>query len=281
MQDGDFELITLKNGARAVRHTGHGEVMHPAEGPWVEAQRLYVEQTRIARRLLAEGPPLIIHDVGLGAGTNAVAVLTAAMQLGAQRKRAIHIISFEVDLAPLRLALADEAGFPFLKPFHAAAHALMKHGTYSSAGVTWELKMGNALDVPDASLPPADVILFDPFSPAANPGMWTVEAFTRMRNRSRDQGEGTLLVTYSAATPTRVTLLLAGWFVGAGWSTGLKRETTAASTVLASLEAPLGPRWMERWERSSARGPHGQPFDEGVVRAIQGHSQFSRMQGTP
>src|SRR3954471_15974516 len=42
MCDGEFELVTLKNGARAVRHLGHGEVMHPAGGPWAEANRLYV-----------------------------------------------------------------------------------------------------------------------------------------------------------------------------------------------------------------------------------------------
>jgi hypothetical protein len=39
-RDGDFELVTLRNGARAVRHLGHGEVMHPSIGPWQEALRL-------------------------------------------------------------------------------------------------------------------------------------------------------------------------------------------------------------------------------------------------
>ena len=79
-RDGDFELVTLRNGSRAVRHLGHGEVMHPAVGPWQEALRLYVEQPRLAERLRTPGERLVIHDVGLGAATNAVAALTCARE---------------------------------------------------------------------------------------------------------------------------------------------------------------------------------------------------------
>ena len=115
-RDGDFELVTLRNGARAVRHVGHGEVMHPSVGPWQEARALYVEQARLAEKLAVEGPPLHVWDVGLGAGTNAVAALTCAHGLGARQRRELKITSFEIDLAPLRLALADAQGFPFLQP---------------------------------------------------------------------------------------------------------------------------------------------------------------------
>ena len=67
-RDGDFELVTLRNGARAVRHLGHGEVMHPSVGPWQEACALYVEQSRLADKLQVAGPPVRVWDVGLGAG---------------------------------------------------------------------------------------------------------------------------------------------------------------------------------------------------------------------
>ncbi|HOQ60935.1 MAG TPA: MnmC family methyltransferase, partial [Vicinamibacterales bacterium] len=69
--------------------------------------------------------------------------------------------------------------------------------------------------------------------------------------------EGGLMATYSAATPTRVTLLLAGYFVGHGMSTGTKGETTVAATAAGLVQQPLGQRWLERWQRSSAPGPHG------------------------
>ncbi|MCY1030778.1 MnmC family methyltransferase [Corallococcus sp. BB11-1] len=273
-RDGDFELVTLRNGHRAVRHLGHGEVMHPAVGPWQEALGLYVDQPRLADRLRQPGPPLVILDVGLGAATNAVAALTRARELGPERARELHVVSLEVDLAPLRLALADAEGFPFLQPFRAAAESLMRDGSWEEPGLRWTLKLGDAVPFLDGELPLADLVFFDPFSPASNPDMWTESVLARVRRHCREDGEGALLMTYSAATPTRVTLLLAGFFVGAGASTGTKGETTVASTRFESLAAPLGTRWRERWERSSSRAPHGAELTPEVERRLRTHPQW-------
>lgn len=273
-RDGDFELVTLRNGARAVRHVGHGEVMHPSIGPWHEALRLYVEQPRLAEWLRQPGPPLIILDVGLGAATNAVAALTCARELGAERRRPLEVLSLEVDLAPLRLALADAEGFPFLQPWLKAAEALMRDGVWEADGLRWRLLLGNAVSHLDRPLPPADLVYFDPFSPASNPEMWTEAVLSKVRERSRTDGEGALLLTYSAATPTRVTLLLAGFYVGAGSSTGTKGETTVAATRLQALESPLGARWLERWRRSSSRAPHGAPLTPEVETRLLAHPQW-------
>jgi tRNA U34 5-methylaminomethyl-2-thiouridine-forming methyltransferase MnmC len=273
-RDGDFELVTLRNGARAVRHLGHGEVMHPSIGPWQEALRLYVEQPRLAGRLRQPGPSLVILDVGLGAATNAVAALTRARELGPERRRPLEVLSLEVDLAPLRLALADPAGFPFLQPFRNAAEALMRHGLWEEEGLRWRLHLGNALSHLEGGLPPADLVFFDPFSPASNPEMWTEGVLSQVRARCREDGEGAQLITYSAATPTRVTLLLAGFYVGAGMSTGTKGETTIAATRLETLEAPLGARWLERWSRSSSRAPHGALLTPEVEARLHAHPQW-------
>lgn len=273
-RDGDFELVTLRNGARAVRHLGHGEVMHPSIGPWQEALRLYVDQPRLAERLRQPGPPLVILDVGLGAATNAAAALTCARALGAERRRALELVSLEVDLAPLRLALADPQGFGFLQPWREAAEALMREGSWEEPGLRWRLHLGNALSFLDRPLPPADLVYFDPFSPASNPEMWTEGVLTRVRERCREDGEGALLMTYSAATPTRVTLLLAGFYVGAGVSTGTKGETTVAATRREALEAPLGARWLERWHRSSSRAPHGAPLTPEAEARLLAHPQW-------
>jgi tRNA U34 5-methylaminomethyl-2-thiouridine-forming methyltransferase MnmC len=279
-RDGDFELVTLRNGARAVRHTGHGEVMHPSIGPWQEARALYVEQSQLGEKLQQEGPPLCVWDVGLGAGTNAVAALTCARELGEHQRRALKVVSFEVDLAPLRLALADGEGFPFLQPFADAGRALTSAQRWSEGLLEWELRLGDAAARwrAEASTPHADecadLIFFDPFSPASNPNLWTPHAFALLRGHTREDGDGCTLFTYSAATPTRVSLLLGGFFVGTGIATGMKKETTVAATRRELLREPLDERWLARWERSTAQAPHGGVIDERVRDAVRRHAQF-------
>lgn len=278
-RDGEFELITLRNGHRAVRHLGHGEVMHPAVGPWGEANRLYVEQTRLAERLRTEGPPLRILDVGLGAAANAVAALTCARALGHERKRALWIESHELDLAPLRLARADAEGFPFLQPWADAIDALMATGRWEAAGrggevgLHWILSQGDLRQTIPAHHEHCAIVFFDPFSPNHDPHLWSPEVLATVRARCTDDA---LVVTYSAATPTRVSFLLGGFFLGAGWAIGTKKETTIASPSKAALEQPLGPEFLGRWSRSPAKLPHGNALPEDEVRArLEAHPQFA------
>ncbi len=269
---GDFDLVTLKGGARAVRHTGHGEVMHPV-GPWEEAQALYVAQSNLARRLAEDGPALVIHDVGLGAATNAVAAFTAARNLGDLQRRKMHVVSLEVDLAPARLALGDAVGFPFLSPWHDVVRTVLEHGRWEEGLLSWELHVGNALETWTRPLPKADLVFFDPFSPAANPTMWTPAAFALLRAHCRDDGAGCQLFTYSAATRTVVSLLLGGFFVGHGVATHGK-TTTVAATRRELLSRPLDAAWLAHWERSSARAPHGGVLDAVTEAAVRAHPQF-------
>lgn len=273
--EGDFELVTLRNGARAVRDRVSGEVMHPSVGPWAEANRLYVEQTRLAGRLAEPGAPLRILDVGLGAGTNALAALDAARALGEGRRRGLEVVSFERELGPLRLARSDPAGFPHQARWSRAVDALLSSELWEEEGLRWRLVRGELPHTFTRAEGRFDLIYYDPFSPKANPGLWTTAVFAGLWPLCREDGEGTSLVTYSAATPTRVSLLLAGFFVGAGWSIGTKRETTLAATRPERLEAPLGARWLARWERSDARAPHGELLTSELESRLRAHPQFA------
>ncbi len=95
-----------------------------------------------------------------------------------------------------------------------------------------------------------------------------------MRAHARDDRDGCTLFTYSAATPTRVSLLLGGFYVGTGAATGMKKETTVAATRRELLEQPLDARWLSRWERSAAQAPHGALLSEEIQSAVRGHRQF-------
>jgi len=101
-------------------------------------------------------------------------------------------------------------------------------------------------------------IMFDAFSPATNPEMWTQPLFEKLF-RLLDPSRPCALPTYSRSTMLRVTLLLAGFFVGVGHATGEKEETTIAANTLDLISEPLNIRWLERAMRSDSAEPLHEP----------------------
>lgn len=268
----DFEPVVLRSGESTIRDRRSGEIMHPGLGPLREAELLYVEQTGLVGRLSSrEAGPVQVLDVGLGAATNALAVVDCARRV---QGRPVELTSLESDDGPLRLALSDAASFPVQAAHREALETLLVQRSVESSGLRWRWVDGDALDALDALGARQDVICFDPFSPEANPELWTVEALRRVR---QILAPGGVLSTYSASTRSRVTLLLAGFWVGAGAAAAAKKETTVASDGPAGLVAPLGARWIQRWRRSSARAPHGvAKLTPDIEAAVLGHPQFRR-----
>jgi tRNA U34 5-methylaminomethyl-2-thiouridine-forming methyltransferase MnmC len=201
----------------------------------------------------------VIWDVGLGAAANAVAVLEkiASSQLDV----ALH--SFDQTLAPLAFARDHAEELGYLAPWLPAIESLLASGQARIGAVNWHLHLGDfrALAAP---APAPDAILYDPYSPAANPGLWTLEHFTRLRARA---GEACTLTSYSRSTAVRVTLALAGFFVGRGSATGEKNETTVAATRRDLLDDPLNENWLQRVERSTRGGPLREGRETGRITA--------------
>jgi hypothetical protein len=88
--------------------------------------------------------------------------------------------------------------------------------------------------------------------------MWTASLFSDL-HRCLDPDRPCAMPTYSRSTMLRVTLLLAGFFVGAGRATGEKEETTIAANTLALLDEPLSRKWLERAHRSRSAEPMWEP----------------------
>ena len=269
-EGGRFEIVLTSLGVPAVRDTVAGEVMHPVIGPAVEAERLYVAQSRLRERLATPGPRLVLFDVGLGAGSNALAALAAA-EGAPPGGRGLEIVSFEADPRALALAVSDEgaARLGLDTTARDAGRALLARGRFESRRVVWRLVLGDALETLRGEDARAELVYWDPFSPKANPGLWTCAAFAAARARCAERAA---LYTYSTATATRAALLLAGFFVGQGDPSGPKEQTTAAATDPALLARPLDARWLARLERSSAPLPKDAPAD--AMERIRAHPQF-------
>jgi len=259
--DARHEVVTTRGGARAVRDRETGELMHPVVGPRVEAEQLYVAASRLEARLREPGnEALVLLDVGLGAGSNALAAWKVSERLPASARR-LEIVSLDHTTAALELAASDEhaTAFGFEGSAAQAARALLTLGRYETPRSVWRLEPGE-LPSTLARVPShtADVVFWDPFSPRANPELWTMAAFVALRRACRN---GATVHTYSAATATRSALLLAGFAVGVGDATFSGKQTTQAAVGLEGLAHPLDRRWLERLARSSAAFPADAPAD--------------------
>jgi queuine tRNA-ribosyltransferase len=251
------------DGHATIAHVASGELMHGRLDPADEAHALYVDQSRLAARLREDtSVPLVVWDVGLGAAHNAMAVVRTAEACAAFDARPLHLVSFEHDIASLRLALRNAPRFPHLS--YRAPGDLLRFGEWRSerAPLVWTLLEGD-FRTKLGSAPTPDLVLYDPFSAKTDPAMWTLECFERVF--AECAAHDTELFTYSASTVVRTAMLAAGFVVARGAATGRRPETTIALTPGAALHAPargrvvLGPEWLERWNRSDARFPPDVP----------------------
>ncbi len=284
-----FELVPLAGGLHSLRSLANGQTFHPVVGPAAEAARLHVGGTRLVERAnaLPPGERLVIRDVGLGAAANALAAIRA-LAADYRRTEDIVMVSHDRSVAALEFAVAHAAALVYPLGYEAALRALLEHGSVSlpvgQAQLHWWLIQGDFTGWlgHQADLKP-HAIFYDPYSPTVNPEMWTLELFTAL-HAGLGADRPCLLTNYTRSTAVRVTLLLAGFYVGIGPSTGEKDETTVATNDPALLERPLSRAWLERKVyastnaaplragSSSARGP----IDEKDFDRLGEHKQFQK-----
>ena len=283
MQSSGYKLVRLANGVHSVHSLAHRETFHPVIGPAAEAEALYVKQLRLVERIRDHPGEFVIWDVGLGAAANALTVLRATRGLAC----AVRLVSFDNTVEPLVFALRNAETLAYFSDYLPYVRHLVPHGriSFDNGGhaVQWKLMLADfpaLLSGPEAVfLPKPNAVLFDPFSPANNPAMWSLPLFTDLF-RLLDPRRPCALPTYSRSTMLRVTLLLAGFYVGVGHATGEKEETTIAANTPGLIDEPLDREWLRRVHRSTS----AEPLHEAVYRQaplapatweqLQRHPQF-------
>jgi tRNA U34 5-methylaminomethyl-2-thiouridine-forming methyltransferase MnmC len=280
---GAYKLVRLPVGVHSVHSVAYRETFHPVIGPVAEAEALYVRQLRLAERLRQTSGTFVTWDVGLGAAANVLTVLRAAKEI----ECSLDIQSFDNTIEPLRFGIehAGELGYlegyeEMLKRFLHERHLEMQ---IDRLGLHWQLHLGDfptLLSQPAAmNLPKPHAIMFDAFSPATNAAMWTLPLFRNLF-QLLDPDRPCALPTYSRSTMLRVTLLLAGFFVGVGHATGEKEETTIAANRIEMIEQPLDRRWLLRARRSNSAEPLWKPeyrqarLSPETSEKLQQHPQF-------
>ncbi len=264
--------------------------MHARTPPMVEAQSLYVDQAQLAKRLrldisedAASAKPLVLWDVGLGAGANAMAAICCYEEAAAIHPlRPLSIVSFENDLDSLRLAFKNRHLFTYLR--HSAPAALLSARTWQSsqhAGLGWRLVEGNVFETLADVTPSPGLVFYDLFSGKTHAEAWTLASFRQLF--AAFGGQDAELFTYTASTAARVAMLGAGFFVATGRATDDKPESTIAFTRAARDHGAarrhdlLGADWLARWKRSGAKFPSDLLEDERAdfEQTILRHDQFA------
>lgn len=283
--DAPYQLVRLASGDYSLHSRAYGETLHPVVGPVAEAEALYVQQLKLRERLRHHSGEFVVWDVGLGAAANSLTVLQATRDLPTP----LRIISFDNTLEPLEFARQHAAALGYFGGYEAHVAALLSHrATQFTDGqhlVNWEFHLGDfpsLLRQPHAAgWPPPHAILFDAFSPAKNPAMWTLPLFTRLFQLLSAE-RPCALPTYSRSTILRVTLLLAGFYVGVGQPISGKEETTIAANTLDLIATPLDQRWLERARRSHSAEPLSEavyqvgPLSATSWNKLLDHPQFKR-----
>jgi tRNA U34 5-methylaminomethyl-2-thiouridine-forming methyltransferase MnmC len=272
----NFRIRSHANGTATLVDEENGQAMHSRIGPSLEARLVYADRARIEDVLVDAGSAHVLYDVGMGTGANVAATLERVRDRSGARGR-LDVYSFESKPDGLRAALGHLDAFPILIDWVPRLRELLESSEtefrLGEVDVRWRLVAGDfRVRIVEAPVP--DTIYYDFYSPKIVPELWSLECFTRLREKI---GAGdAALYTYSAATPVRLHLLAAGFFVGSGASTGAKSETTVAATRIERLVDPLTPTWLGKLDASASIAAPA--FADAKRRALA-NPQWARVSG--
>jgi tRNA U34 5-methylaminomethyl-2-thiouridine-forming methyltransferase MnmC len=222
--------------------------------------------------------------IGLGRGASPSSASASAASCP------LRILSFDHTLEPLQFAFEHATELGYFTDYEEPVKNFLRdhHATFTDGPrqITWQLHLGDFptfLTHPQThspTHPPSPhAILFDAFSPAKNPAMWTAPLFADLF-RHLDPARPCALPTYSRSTMLRVSLLIAGFYVGAGHATGEKEETTIAANTPALISEPLDQKWLQRARNSSSAEPLWEPvyrqarLTNETLEKLRHHPQF-------
>ncbi len=229
--------ITTDDGTLSIYSDEYGQAMHTQSGAYTEA---LVKHVRPSGVLARNDRRLRVLDVGFGIGYNVLALLAEFIR--DDRGRSIEVVTLEMEPPPAallkRISFPGEMGALYETIKRIPAHAEVRGENFAVRMLAGDARV----HVRELAASRFHAIFHDPYSPAKNPELWTVEFF---RELYRAAGDGCVLTTYSSALQARAALLEAGFVVGRGPSMGHKREGTLA-----------------------AKGAHVEPLDEATRAAL-------------
>lgn len=178
-----FEFRPTSDGSLTVFDQEAGECFKSSHAAKTEAEAVFYQPAVLENPWYGRATPFRVLELGLGLGTNIRHFL--------ERGFAGEFVTIERDLAGAEFSLSR---FPF-DPLT----TLLRQNNFQIQSMTAHLRKGDfATEMTSlhASGYRAHALLFDPFSPRANPEAWTTEIFRLAANLLAPGGR---LVSYSVS----------------------------------------------------------------------------------
>lgn len=202
------ELILTKDGSHTIAIPSIDVTYHSLHGAIQESLHVFIE-AGLKNCPSAEANSLRIFEMGFGTGLNALLTLIEA------EKTQQHIHYTAIELFPLENELVQSLNYceqlhrADLRPVFEQLHACEWEKETIILPYFTLLKSGsNLLNV--KPLNPFNLLYFDAFAPAAQPELWTKEAFERLYAMLAPGG---LLVTYCSKGDVRRAMQAAGFHI--------------------------------------------------------------------
>ena len=219
--------VLTEDGSHTRFHPHYQEHYHSLSGARNEAIHRFIVPCRIIERAKAEGVVRIL-EVGFGLGVNVAVTLEEIRRQVPEAH--CEWVSLEKELLPIADLQEHWGEGKISEELSQVVSNLSLNGEFWSGRIL----IGDARDSVRGLKGPFDAIYLDPFSPARNPEMWSVEVMRALWEVSE---EGGILSTYSSAAKVRLALMAAGWEIGLGPRVGRKSSGTVASR--GSVDPPL------------------------------------------
>ena len=220
MTDRKYTLTQTGDSTRTLFCPEYEQNMHSDSGAYNEALCMHLRPSGLLDR---NQDSLRVLDIGFGLGYNILALLVESNRR--HPKRMIEVVSLEKDrsYAPYMKRIVFNDG---RDDYYADILRAYEKGRLSVRNFSMEFLFGDARTSVSRLEDDGFIGMFhDPFSPAKNPELWSVDLF---RLLLRKMSPGGRLTTYSSAMHIRAALLCAGFSVGRGPSYGRKKEGTVA-----------------------------------------------------
>lgn len=214
-------LIKTEDGSSTFFLEEYEQAMHSTSGAYEESLLKHVIPSRI---LEEKDNPLNVLDIGFGLGYNVLALIHEYKKQGMSNP--LKIISLEKErnfscyMDEIKFNDSRDMVYSFVKKAY-------NEGSAEDGNISISLLFGDARDnLKNLEKDLFSAVFQDPFSPAANPELWSADYFKLIYSLMKKHG---IMTTYSSALHIRRGMIEAGFFIGRGPSVGMKREGTTAS----------------------------------------------------